>query len=197
MKGPQIQGNCSPLIRRPPPPRHSGVCGALSYTTESAKASSQKLEFYNLIKHDFESEAYLQMIKIRDIRKSLTRFCISCHNLYIERGRYATPLFPREGRWCAYCFFSKWLKPIEDKNHVLIDCLLYSSVIEKFNFHPQKVTDLAGLLSNKTLDPTKVTVTARAIHLIRSVNEQYTAHYKSPDFHSNTGKCIMLTRTSK
>ena len=88
--------------------------------------------------------------------------------------------------------FRKGLKPIEDENHVLIDCLLYSSVREKFNFHPQNITDLAGLLSNKTLDPTKFTATARAIHSILSVNEQYTAYYKSPDFHSNTGKCIML-----
>ena len=97
-------------------------------TWKSAKASSPKLEFYNSIKHDFEPEAYLRMIKIPDVRKSLTRFRISCHNLYIERGRYETPLVPREERWCTYCFFSKGLKPIEDENHVLIDCLLYYSV---------------------------------------------------------------------
>ena len=162
-------------------------------TWKSAKASSPKLEFYNLIKHDFEPEAYLRIIKVPDFRKSLTRFRISCHNLYIERGRYDTPLVPREERWCTYCFFSKGLKPIEDESHVLIDCLLYSSVREKFNFYPQNITDLAGLLSNKNLDPTKFTATARAIHSILSVNEQYTAYYKSPDFHSNTGKCIMLS----
>ena len=170
-------------------------------TWKSAKASSPKLEFYNLIKHDFEPEAYLQMIKVPDFRKSLTRFRISCHNLYIERGSptkplrknpYETPLVPREERWYTYCFFSKGLKPIEDESHVLIDCLLYFLVREKFNFHPQNITDLAGLLSNKTLDPTKFTATARAIHSILSVNEQYTAYYKSPDFHSNTGKCIIL-----
>ena len=100
------------------------------------------------------------MIRIPDVRKSLTRFRISCHNPYIERGRYETPLVPS-----TYCFFSKGLKLIEDKNHVLIDCLLYSSVREKFNFHPQNITDLAGLLSNKTLDPNKFTATARAISI--------------------------------
>ena len=109
-------------------------------TWKSAKASLPKLEFYNEIKHDFEPEAYLRMIKIPDVRKSLTRFRISCHNLYIERGRYETPLAPREERWCTNCFFSKGLKPIEDENHVLIECLLSSSVREKFNFHPQNVT---------------------------------------------------------
>jgi len=139
-----------------------------------------------------QKEAYLRIIKIPDVRKSLTRFRISCHNLYIERGRYETPLVPSEERWCTYCFFSKGLKPIEDESHVLIDCLLYSSVREKFNFHPQNIVDLVGLLSNKTLDPTTLTATARAIHSFLSVNEHYTAYYKSPDFHSNTGKCIML-----
>ena len=61
------------------------------------------------------------------------------------------------------------------------DYLLYSSVREKFNFHPQNITDLASLLTNKTLDPTKFTAKARAIHSILSVNKQYTTYYKSPD----------------
>ena len=62
-------------------------------TWKSAKASSPKLEFYNLIKHDFESEAYIRMIKIPDVQKSLTRFHISCHNLYIERADIRPPLY--------------------------------------------------------------------------------------------------------
>ena len=68
-------------------------------------------------RHDFEPETYLGMMKISDARKSLTRFRISCHNLYIERGRYENPLAPREHRWCTFYFFSKGLKPIEDKIH--------------------------------------------------------------------------------
>ena len=86
-------------------------------TWKSAKASSPKLEFYNQIKHDFEfdPETYLGVVKIPDARKSLTRFriTISCHNLYIERGRY--------------------------------------EIREKCNFYPKNITDLTGLLSNKTL----------------------------------------------
>ena len=63
-------------------------------TWKSAKASSPKLEFYNQIKHDFEPETYLGVVKIPNARKSFkTRFRISCHDLdlYIERGRYETP----------------------------------------------------------------------------------------------------------
>ena len=64
------------------------------------------------------------------------------------------PLLYQEKNVGALTAFSdKGLKPIEDESHVLIDCLLYSSVREKFNFHPQNITDLAGLLSNKNFDP--------------------------------------------
>ena len=145
-------------------------------TWKSAKALSPKLEFYNLTKHDFEPEAYLRMIKILDVRRSSTRFRISCYNLYIDRCRYETPLVPREEHWRTYCFISQGLKPIEEENNVLIDCLLYSSVREKFNFHPQNITDPVGLLSNKNPDSTKFTATAIAIHSIFSVNKHYSAY---------------------
>ena len=148
------------------------TCPCISGNNKSfCTASLPKLEFYNLIKHDFEPESYLRMIKVPDFRKSLTRFRISCHNL--ERGRYETPLVPREERWCTYCFFSKGLKPIEDESHALIDCLLYSSVREKFNFHPLNVIDLAGLLSNKNLDPTKFTLTQQSIQFSLWTNNTY------------------------
>ena len=45
-------------------------------TWKSAKASSPKLEFYNQIKHEFEPETYLGVVKFPDARKSLTRFRI-------------------------------------------------------------------------------------------------------------------------
>ena len=67
---------------------------------------------------------------------------------------------------------------IWDENHVLVDCLLYSSVREKCNFHPQNITE--SLLSNKTLDPIKFTATARAIHSILfdigNINNQTYTH---------------------
>ena len=126
------------------------------------------------------------------MRKSLTRLRISCHNLYIERGRYETPLVPRIDRWCAYCCLSQGRKPIEDENHVLISCPLYSTIREKFDFQPENTDDLAGLLSNGKIDPAKLTSIARAIHAILQTNEKFTTYYKSPDFHSNTGHCVIL-----
>ena len=159
---------------------------------KNAKAVSPKLEFYNLIKHEFGPEAYLKLIKIPDVRKSLTRLRISCHNLYVERGRYETPLVPRVERWCAYCCLSHGTKPIEDENHVLISCPLYSTIREKFDLRPKNAVDLAGLLSDTSKDSTNLTSMARAIHAILETNEKFTTYYKSPDFHTNTGNCIIL-----
>ena len=159
---------------------------------KAAKASSSKLEFYNLIKNDFVPEKYLSRVTIPDARKSLTRLRTSCHNLYIERGRYETPLVPREDRWCVYCFYSTGLKHVEDENHVLTYCPLYSPIRTKFQFHPDDVNKLAGLLSDSNLPPDKITCIARAVHAILSTNESYTAYYKSPDFHSNVGDCVLM-----
>ena len=63
---------------------------------QSAKAFSLKLEFYNLFKHDFNPENYLSSVKLADTLKSLTKLRISYHNLYIKRGRYETPIVPRD-----------------------------------------------------------------------------------------------------
>ena len=135
---------------------------------------------------------YIHTYHIHEARISLTRLRISCHNLYIERGRYEVPLVPRENRWCVYCFYHHGVKPIEDENHVLISCPLYSSIREKFQFHPDGTSDLAGLLSNKNLDPKKYTSIGRAIHAILLTNEKLTSYYNSPDFHSSPTPCIIL-----
>ena len=156
------------------------------------KASSPKLDFYNEIKHEFTPEKYLSSIKIPDACKSLTRLRISCHNLYVERGRYETPLVPREKRWCVHCFYSTGTKNVEDENHVLIHCPLYSPIREKFENYPKNESDLAGLLSDLNSCPNKTTSFARAVNSILSTNESYTAYYKMSEFHNKTGNCVIL-----
>ena len=78
----------------------------------SSKSLSPKLEFYDKIKIKFEPEQYLNTIKNSSYRQSLTRYRISCHNLFIERGRYENPLVPREDRWCLPCYTNSGLKPV-------------------------------------------------------------------------------------
>ena len=76
-------------------------------TWKSAKASSPKLEFYNQIKHEFEPETYLGVVKFPDARKSLTRFRISCHNLYIERADIRPPLYQEKNVGALTAFSAK------------------------------------------------------------------------------------------
>ena len=67
---------------------------------------------------------------------------ISAHNLYIERGRYERPYIPREGRWCAYCFMTNSTTALEDEEHVLLHCPLYSNIRSKLLPPDQNITSL-------------------------------------------------------
>ena len=50
-----------------------------------------KLRTYRRFKHSFEWEPYLTYVKSPPLRTVLCRFCIRCHLLEIERGRYQRP----------------------------------------------------------------------------------------------------------
>ena len=157
-----------------------------------AKSSSPKLEFYNQVKDRFEPENYLDLVNSTEARKSLTRYRISAHNLYIERGRYETPLVPREDRWCVCCFFNLGIKVVEDELHVLTKCPLYTSLKNKFNFSPPDIDDLVKSLSIKSTNAPWINSIANTIHAILTTNNGYTNYYKSMDFHSKTGACVTM-----
>ena len=67
-----------------------------------SKNESPKLDFYNLVKNDFEREEYLKLSNSYH-RAAITKLRISAQKLNIETGRYTTPLTPRENRTCDYC----------------------------------------------------------------------------------------------
>ena len=87
-------------------------------------ANSPKLEFYCKLKSEFALEPYLSHIENPSHRSSVTRFRISAHDLYVERGRYERPLVPRESRWCTFCYIHYDTKCIEDETHALTTCPL-------------------------------------------------------------------------
>ena len=64
-------------------------------------------------------------VKIMDIplswRKMFCAFRISCHELEIEKGRYARPRKPPEDRLCRLC-----LSVAETKIHFMVFCTHYS-----------------------------------------------------------------------
>ena len=107
-----------------------------------ARKVSPKLEFYDSIKASFEPETYLSNVTNSNHRKSLTRLRLSCHNLFVERGRYEIPLIPRQNRICLFCKYQNGLSHVEDEWHALTECPLYIPCRKK------------ALLGNSTLEKT-------------------------------------------
>jgi hypothetical protein len=88
--------------------------------------TSPKLFYYFKIKGIFEYEAYLDKISNNTIRKHLTRFRLSSHNLEIELGRYHG--IDRENRICKLCN----LNTIESEFQFLLCCPKYSDFRKKY-----------------------------------------------------------------
>ena len=60
-----------------------------------------KLRTYKMFKSSFTIEPYINLVRNRNQRKSLSRFRLSAHNLDIERLRYQN--VPLNKRLCRYC----------------------------------------------------------------------------------------------
>ena len=159
---------------------------------KQAKSDSPKLEFYNKIKTEFGPEKYLTLVRDQEARKSLTRLRISAHNLFIERGRYESPLIPRADRTCVFCSTNLGTKCIEDEYHALVECPLYLPLKKKFGFYPTSDWDLVDSFSSQDISAKDATAIAKTVHAILNTNAGYTNYYKSEDFHTNFGSCIIL-----
>ena len=160
---------------------------------KASKEQSPKLEFYNLIKTEFGTEEYLSLIENPSHRASVTRLRISSHNLYIERGRYETPLVPREDRWCAYCYTTTNQKLVESESHVLLHCPLFEStkvrtLLTEISL-PSNITDLFEKIGKGRKNNV---LFGEMVHDILELNQHYTTYYNSQDFHSNTGDCVVI-----
>ena len=89
--------------------------------------STSKLETYCLPQHTFGFEEYLDFIKDKKIRISLTQFCVSSHDLSIEVGRYTN--YTRNQRICANCS----MNILEGESHFLLVCPKYRDLRIKFS----------------------------------------------------------------
>ena len=74
------------------------------------------LRTYVQFKTEFEMEEYLLVVKDYKIRKCISKFRLSNHNLMIEKGRHMKPKVPIEVRVCNLC------NVIEDELHFLMVC---------------------------------------------------------------------------
>ena len=113
---------------------------------------SNKLRTYKTFKTDHKKENYLNTIKDRNIRSSVSKFRLSSHNLMIEKGRHAK--IDISLRICKKCSSNE----IEDESHAMLICDKYSrertelfTELEKYlpnwsNYHiEQKFIELINL----------------------------------------------------
>ena len=77
-----------------------------------------------------------------DKRVAITKWRLSSHDLHVEKGRYTSPITPREERTCSRC-----LTCVEDENHVLFLCPLYESVRVKFRDAFLKLNSVHAMLN--------------------------------------------------
>jgi hypothetical protein len=85
---------------------------------------SGKLSTYKQIKQYFQCEDYIKVVKNHKHRRALAALRTSSHQLLIERGRYQTPVLPRESRLCVHCD----LQEIEDEKHFILTCTKYNTL---------------------------------------------------------------------
>ena len=149
---------------------------------------------YAWLKTKFEHEEYLSIITNPSHRASVTKLRISCHNLYIGRGRYERPFIPREDRWCNHCFLQYGIKTVKDDMHVLSYCSLYRTIRSKMlPIELNSPTNLQSLLSNLTKTHARLIGSfVDKILEVNRVNQYHTSYYNSQDFHQNTGDCVLL-----
>ena len=88
-----------------------------------------KLYLYRHIKTNFGIEPYLKHVQKLKVRRALTAFRISAHNLEIETGRYihdrnvlGNGSIKREDRFCTYCYEENQVKMMGDEEHAILNC---------------------------------------------------------------------------
>ena len=99
-----------------------------SWNHEKSKSTKLSL-FYDSVKSNFIKEPYLDYVKNASFRYRTTRLRISAHDLEIETGRYKN--IPRENRSCKWCNLTLGTNVIENENHMLFNCDLYSNLRNK------------------------------------------------------------------
>ena len=98
-----------------------------------------KADTFKKFKDNITMERYLQVIKNRKHRVSLTKLRLSDHCLMIEEGRHKRPITPREERFCPHC-----PGVVETEEHFFTQCIAYEGREDLFN----KIMQIAPQFSN-------------------------------------------------
>ena len=83
---------------------------------KSDNLDHNKLRIYKQFKSSFTREPYLDYVRNRNQRSSLTRLRISTHQLATELGRRTRPVTPYNQRFCSYCHSQANNRPNQTNN---------------------------------------------------------------------------------
>ena len=97
------------------------------YWTELTK-SHNKMETYVTLNREYTAATYLTTVSDRKLRRTLTKYRLSEHNLAVEEGRHRQTWLPREVRLCSYCDQGT----VETELHFLIHCNQYQSFRDQY-----------------------------------------------------------------
>ena len=98
-----------------------------------------KADTFKKFKDTIIMERYLQVIKNRKHRVSLTKLRLSDHCLMIEEGRHKRPITPREERFCPHC-----PGVVESEEHFFTQCVAYEGRADLFD----RIRQIAPQFSN-------------------------------------------------
>ena len=163
--------------------------------------TSPKLEFYKTFKREFSFEKYL-LIGNSYHRAALTRIRISAHDYYIERGRYAQPKIPRNDRSCIYCLLQSNHSIIENEEHVIYECPLYSTIRSNifpnwaYPHDPDHSSNIQAMFNSNLLTPELNSKIAKLVFQIQESHSIFKDLYLNSHGQHNinllTHQCIIL-----
>ncbi len=117
----------------------------MALDTSTKGTGRSKLRTYKLFKTEYAKENYVTRPMSRQHRSSLAKFRCGVAPLRIETGRFEN--VPLQARTCFNC-----TDTIEDEQHVLTTCPLYSNIREKlFNICSTKTTDFTNMPNVKKM----------------------------------------------
>lgn len=90
--------------------------------------SQHKLETYLALNRQYTVADYLSTVTDKNLRKTLTMYRLSDHDLAIEKGRHRQTWLPREERLCCLCDEGA----VETELHFLTQCENYRNIREEF-----------------------------------------------------------------
>ena len=99
----------------------------IDYWTELIQYQN-KMETYVALNSQYTVAAYLTTVSDTKLRRTLTKYRLSDHNLAVEVGQHRQTWLPREERLCSHCDQGG----VETELHFLIYCSQYEGLRDQY-----------------------------------------------------------------